>query len=167
MTCIECGFAMKTKRENYKYDASGLSGVTLLGVEVSRCSRCGEVEVTIQNIEGLHRAIAAALSGKKERLRAEEIRFLRKYLGLSSGDFAQCIGVAPETVSRWEQGRTPMGATADRFLRWLVVTRDPVSSYPLEMLMEVAQDDPRPFKVGMRSDEGGWHPTRALEAQPA
>lgn len=167
MTCIECGFAMKTKRENYKYDASGLPGVTLVGVEVSRCPKCGEVEVTIPNIEGLHRAIASVISRKKERLAPEEIRFLRKYLGLSGGDFAQHIGVSPETVSRWEQGRTPMGATADRFLRWLVVTREPVSHYPLGMLKEVAQDDPKPFKVGMRADEGGWHPTRQLEAQPA
>ena len=29
---------MTTRRENVRYDASGLPGVTLVGVEVSRCA---------------------------------------------------------------------------------------------------------------------------------
>jgi putative transcriptional regulator len=163
MTCMECGSQMKTKRENYKYDASGLRGITLIDVEVSRCGECGEEEVTIQNIEGLHRAIALTIVQKREKLAGDEIRFLRKYLGLSGGDFAEHIGVSMETVSRWEHDRTPMGVTADRFLRWLVVTREPVSHYPLEMLKGLARDKPKRLKVGMKSDEGGWHATRERE----
>jgi len=151
---------MKTRRENVKYDASGLPSVTLVGVEVSRCPECADEEVTIPNIEGLHRALALAIVSKRPRLAPEEIRFLRKYLGLSSGDFAQHIGVSPETVSRWELGRSAMGTTADRLLRMLVVTRQPVSHYPLEMLKDVAQEDPRPLRVGMKSAEGGWHTTK-------
>lgn len=167
MTCMECGRQMKTKRQNYKYDACGLHGITLIDVEVSRCAECGEEEVAIENIEGLHRAIALAIVRKREKLAGEEIRFLRKYLGLSGGDFAEHIGVSPETVSRWEQDRTPMGVTADRFLRWLIVTREPVSDYPLDMLKGMAHEKPKRLKVGMKSDEGGWHPTRDRELQPA
>lgn len=165
MTCTDCGAVLKTKRENYKYDASGLPGITLVDVEVSRCTKCGETEVTIPNVEALHRTLAVSLIARRERLSPHEIRFLRKYLGLSGGDFAEHIGVSPETVSRWEQGKKPMGATADRFLRWLVATRDPISHYPLAMLKEVANKNPKAWRVGLKSGEGGWHPTRPL--QPA
>lgn len=166
MTCMDCGAAMKTKRENYRYEACGLRGVTLLNVEVSRCPRCGESEVNIPNMDGLHRTIAQMLVRRRERFAPEEIRFLRKYLGLGSGDLAAHMGVSPETVSRWEGGRSPMASTADRLLRMLVATRQPVSHYPLEMLKDVAQEAPRPMKVGMKADGGGWHPA-AREMEPA
>jgi putative zinc finger/helix-turn-helix YgiT family protein len=160
--CLECGTLMKTTRENYKYDASGLPGIVLLDVETTKCPECGEREVHIPNIEGLHRALALTIVRKKERLTPDEIRFLRKYLGLSSVDFAEHIGVSAETVSRWEQGRTTMGQTADRFLRWLAVTREPISHYPLEILKEVAQTDAKPLRARFRIGEGGWHAAREL-----
>lgn len=161
-TCFECGTRMRMKRENYKYDASGLPGVTLRAIPVARCPHCHEVEVHIPNIEGLHRALALAIARKTERLTAEEIRFLRKYLGLSGVDFAQHLGVAPETVSRWEQGKTAMGTTADRLVRMLALTREPVSHYPLEMLKCVAQTDPKPLRLDLKPGDGGWHPMREL-----
>lgn len=154
--CMECGTPVKTTRQNYKYDASGLRGVTLVNIEVRHCPECGEQEVLIPNIEGLHRALALAIVRKRERLAPDEVRFLRKYLGLSSGDFAKHIGVSPESVSRWELGRTAMGQTADRFLRWLAVTHEPISHYPLEILKEVAQSDPRPLKASFSIGDGGW-----------
>ena len=153
---------MKTKVETVNYDACGLPGVTLAGVQVSRCPNCNEVEIHIPNIEGLHRALALAIARKTARLTPEEIRFLRKYLGLSSSDFAQHLGVAAETVSRWEQGRTAMGTTADRLLRLLALTREPVSHYPLELLRDVARTSPKAMRIEMKSDEGGWHPAREL-----
>jgi hypothetical protein len=57
MTCLQCGAEMRMKRENCKYDASSLPGITLLGVEVSRCPKCGEHEVAIP----LSRACTAPL----------------------------------------------------------------------------------------------------------
>lgn len=153
---------MTKRRENVKYDASGLPGITLLNVEVSRCAECGEFEVSIPNIDGLHKALATVLVQKRERLVGAEIRFLRKYLGFSGVDFAEHLGVTPETVSRWEQGSTAMGVTADRFLRWLVLTRDPVSRYPLDLLKEVAVEDARASRLGMRAAHGGWQPAREL-----
>jgi len=65
--------------------------VILVGVPVARCGRCGETEVGIPGIEALHRAIAGALIAKPARLAPEEVRFLRKHLGLSSADFAALL----------------------------------------------------------------------------
>jgi putative zinc finger/helix-turn-helix YgiT family protein len=157
MKCLICGASMDTRRENYPYRASGLPHVTLEQVEVSRCPVCGETEVSIPHIEALHRAIAVALVRKPARLASEEIRFLRKYLGWSGVDFAAYIGVTPETVSRWEQGKTPMGTTADRLLRMLVVTRVPVEDYSADLLRGItAAGDSHALPLGVRVDREGW-----------
>jgi putative zinc finger/helix-turn-helix YgiT family protein len=87
--------------------------------------RCGETYTSIPAIEGLHRQIAAAVIRKKGRLAPAEIRFLRKWLGWSGVDFAKRTGTKPETVSRWENGRTLMGPQADRLLRVLVAKETP------------------------------------------
>jgi putative zinc finger/helix-turn-helix YgiT family protein len=159
MTCPACGTAMKVQRENYRYDASGLPNITLKGVEVRRCPECGDIEVAIPAIEGLHRAIAGALIRKRARLAGLEIRFLRKYLGWSGVDFAKRMGTAPETVSRWEHGTAAMGAPADRLLRLMVAREAPVSDYTVDVLAQLADDNraPRPIHLGLSRDHRtGW-----------
>lgn len=137
MKCVQCGAPTKTKRENVKYEASGLPGVTLVNVEVRRCHACGEYEVVIPRIEQLHRVIAHALIRKSAQVAPPEIVFLRKYLGWSGVDFAQHMGTTPETVSRWERGAKPMSSTADRLLRLMVVTKAPVDDYSLDALRAI------------------------------
>ncbi len=157
MLCLVCGAEMNAGRENFRYDACGLSGVTLIGVEVRRCPQCGEYEVAIPQIEDLHKAIAQALIRKTSRLTPEEIRYLRKYLGWSGVDFAQRMGTTPETVSRWETGTDPIGPQADRLLRLMVVTKDPVSDYSLDLLTTIAkQPVSQPVRLGLEMDKEGW-----------
>lgn len=86
--CRKCGGSVVSRRENYKYDASGLDNIILVGIEIRHCASCGERQALIPRLDDLHRSIAQELAGKKERLAPREIRFLRKYLGLSSADFA-------------------------------------------------------------------------------
>ena len=162
MTCLVCGAEMKTGRENFRYDACGLPGVTLMDVEVSRCPQCGEYEVAIPQIDDLHKAIAQALIRKSSRLDAAEIRYLRKYLGWSGADFASHMGATRETVSRWESGATPIGPASDRLLRLMVATRDPVSEYPLDMLATITRESPpQAARLGVRRDQEGWHAAAA------
>ena len=168
MLCLNCGASMETHCENYHYTASGLPHVTLQQVEVSRCPNCGETEVAIPHIEALHRAIATALVVKRARLAPEEIRFLRKYLGWSGVDFAAYMGVAPETVSRWEQGKTPMGGQADRLLRVLVMQLAPGQACSAEcltaLLRAIAEEtDIQVLRLGFTVTEADWHAT-ALSA---
>src|SRR2546425_3135547 len=101
MKCTECGTQMKARRENYRYDECGLRHVTLMGIEVRRCPRCGNYEVSIPHVEKLHRLIARVVIEKTTRFTGEEVRFLRKSLGWSGSDFAKRMGVTDETVSRW------------------------------------------------------------------
>lgn len=156
MKCLECGGAMATRRENYRYDACGLPGVTLVKINVSRCPTCGEVEAAIPNIEGLHRHLARRLTEKKCRLTGPEVRFLRKWLGWSGQDFAEFMGVAAETVSRWESGSQQIGPVADRLLRCFVLTREPKTDYSLDLMKQVARCKAKPSKLAMEPFKGGW-----------
>ena len=157
MTCIECGTAMKTTRENVKYDAVGLRGVTLQHIEVRRCPSCGEVEYVIPDIEGLHRALAAAVVLKSTPLSPAEIRFLRTFLGWSGADFARRMGTTAESVSRWEHGKLAMNPTADRLLRLMVVHEAPVASYALDSLTQILpKATTKPLRVGLTRVKSVW-----------
>jgi putative zinc finger/helix-turn-helix YgiT family protein len=156
MKCPQCGHQMRTALENYLYKECGLPNVTLVEIEVSRCPKCGEHEAVIPKIEQLHRVIATMVARKVPRLTEEEIRFLRKYLGWSGGDFADHMGVSPETVSRWENGSAAMGPSAERLLRLAALTREPASDYSLDVLKEVAQKKPAAQRLQVRVQKGSW-----------
>ncbi len=158
--CVICGSQMKRSRENHRYEC-GPPNVTLVGAEVLRCPNCGEEEVVVHAVEDLHRALAHTLATKVPRLSAAEIRFLRTWLGLAGVDFAGEIGVTPETVSRWERGDKPqpMGRTAERLLRMLVLSREPVKDYP--QLKERAVTEPETGPLLLKHARGGWRRDRA------
>ena len=156
MKCLQCGGGMKSSRENYKYTASGLPRVTMLNVEVTRCPKCGEAEVSIPHLEQLHRLIANLLIQKKAPLTGAEVAFLRKFLGWSGVDFASHMGVAPETVSRWERDRDQMAATADRLLRLMVATREPEKTYELELLKGIEFVKPKDMQLGLKVTSKDW-----------
>ena len=48
-----------------------------------------------------------------------DLRQLRHRLGLSQAGFAALVGVAPNTVARWERGELGMRPTTDRLIRLL------------------------------------------------
>ena len=152
MKCMSCGGRMKKVRGDYAY--ASLPGITLKGVEIYRCS-CGDEEVSIPRIEDLNRTIAGELVRKKAQLAPTEIRFLRKLLGWSGVDFARHFGVTPETVSRWESGKKPMGPVAERLLRLCTATRAPVEDYGLDELQDVAEDS-GPAEMTLKTSRTGW-----------
>jgi DNA-binding transcriptional regulator YiaG len=132
--CTECGAAMTTKRESVPYEA--LPGTVLVGVEVSRCPN-GHHEVSIPAIDELNRMLAMDVIQTTRRLNGGEIRFLRTYLGYSSGDFAELIKTDAATVSRWEGGKQDIGNHADLLLRALVVLDKRVDEYPVAKFADI------------------------------
>lgn len=151
--CFECGGVLKPHQEDYPYDS--LPGAIIKGVTVWRCQGCEEWEVELPRIASLNRALAGILLRKPARLTGDEMRFLRKYLGLSGADLARKMDVAPATVSRWEQGRTPISQNKDRFLRLMVATEQPVRNYFAE-LESVATQDPEPTDLCIEDRSGEW-----------
>jgi DNA-binding transcriptional regulator YiaG len=49
-------------------------------------------------------------------MKASEFRQLRQQLGLSQARFAALLGVAPNTVARWERGELGMRGTTARLI---------------------------------------------------
>ncbi len=156
MKCPGCGAAMETKRQNHRYVECGLASVTLEKVETHQCPGCGERAVTVPRISQLHQVIALGVSQQAARLRAPELRFLRKSLGWSAADFARTLGVDPATVSRWENDREPMGGASERLLRLAVLRDRPVEEYPTERLAEVARAGAAPRRFSIKVTKSGW-----------
>jgi putative zinc finger/helix-turn-helix YgiT family protein len=154
--CSNCGRPMRARRENYLYDECGLRYVTLLGIQVHRCPGCGNYEVSIPRIEQLHRLIARLLIEKMTRFTGAEMRFLRKSLGLSSGDFARRMGVTVETVSRWEQNAVPVGPQADRLVRLLVAQGKLAMRYPEEHLALIDSKKSKETRLEIRVVDDRW-----------
>jgi DNA-binding transcriptional regulator YiaG len=51
-----------------------------------------------------------------------QLKIYRRRLGLSQVEFAAQVGVAPNTVARWERGELGMKGTTARLLTLLVQT---------------------------------------------
>jgi len=160
MKCHECGGELTIARTRHHYTASGLPNVYVEGAETRECPSCGTSEVAIPRVARLHRTIALVVAKSTARLTGAEIRFLRKHIGWSGRDFARHFGVAPETVSRWENDKDPMGAVADRLLRVLAVRNEPVEAYPTDQLAEVAQKEPTDVSLDATATSAGWRVTR-------
>lgn len=109
MTCHECGAALVERKANsenpYHYTLSGLSSVFLCGISIYRCPDCEAESPVIPRIPELHRVISRVLIEKPTALSGEEVRFLRKNAGFKATDFAALLGLTPEHLSRFENGK--------------------------------------------------------------
>jgi len=118
MRCLECGTRMRARRnQTVPYPESGIPDLWLKGITTYRCRKCGAELPEFPNPRRLHRGIADWLTQKIFPLTGPEFRFLRKQMGLSTRELAEIMGVYRETVSRWETGGEPIGATSDRLIR--------------------------------------------------
>ena len=118
--CPECGKSLRARKgQTYRYLESGLGNVTLTGIRVFHCAKCGLDFPEIPNIRGLHRSVASLLARKPAPLTGAEFRFLRKEIELKATDLARDLGITNVTISRWETGARPINPVADRLLRLL------------------------------------------------
>ena len=149
--CVQCGTPMEETRGSISYDP--LPGTVLVGVELAECPNCGETEVGIPRIAELDRTLAKMVVEQESRLTPDEIKFLRKYLGLSGKDLARRMGVSPETVSRWENGHQPMSEPNERLLRAIAAHETPMDDYS-DALPNHEFRDPEPWRARLSADDG-------------
>ena len=135
----------------YHYRESGLANLYLT-------SGYREVEtaygpsVVIEDVEGLHRAIATMLVKERPHLTGPEVRFIRRTLEKTQAELAALLGVEEQSVRRWE--RLPRVPTpADRAVRLLFLNAaPPKKALSFESLLQQLQDhiEAHPPKVNLQ-----------------
>jgi DNA-binding transcriptional regulator YiaG len=106
--------------EPYHYKACGLDDVYLEnGFTFEPID--GELAISIQNIDGLHQAIAMHIALLDRAIKPREFRFLRKAMDFSQEHLAQQLAVDVQTVARYEKDQTAIPAPTDLMLRMIYV----------------------------------------------
>jgi putative transcriptional regulator len=118
--CSNCGQDAKKTRANYLFRESGLHNIVLKNIEIIKCSHCGNEDPIIHKMAELMKQIAQALVEKPYALTGAEIRFLRKYLGMSGADFASLLHTDKTVLSRWENSHVDVGSKSDLLIRAIV-----------------------------------------------
>jgi DNA-binding transcriptional regulator YiaG len=104
---------------SYHYKESGLDNIWLDNGFTVHSTPYGE-GVSIENNEGLHRAIGLWLLDQPSPINGAELRFIRLEMELTQRDLAAILGADEQAVRRWEKARgKPVNGPADRLLRAL------------------------------------------------
>jgi len=125
----------------YHYTECGLSNVFIKnGFIIENID--GEEYTSIDDINGLHSAIAQIIVDSNKSLTHEEFRFLRIELNVSQKMLAIRFGVSEQTIARYEKNNSTIPRTTDAALRSLymesVAKNNPVS-YFLDLLSDVEE----------------------------
>lgn len=107
---------LATEGRPFHFTDSGLPNVYLIGIKYFTCE-CGNVVAEIPALKPLMRLIARDVIANPGALSGEEIRFLRKRLGMKAVDFAKALGLEPETLSRIENNKQPASEQSDKLIR--------------------------------------------------
>lgn len=163
MTCHKCGTKIVERKATpeapYRYRISGLKNVFLAGITLRRCIHCGTESPVIPKIVELNRLIAQDLAEKADLLKGDEVRYLRKFAGFSSGQFAILLRMTQANLSRFECGhQANLGAQADKLARAIAMSA--VSQkYMRKILIGIADD---PIQARKRANKARTHPVFRL-----
>lgn len=108
MRCHECGGEKFEKRTVDVLTRVGEHAVLDRSVRRPVCTKCGEYTIPAETLETLELRAAVCAFEKADKVTGGMLRFARKALDMTQGEFAERIGTSPESVSRWEREERPM-----------------------------------------------------------
>lgn len=141
----------------YQYTGCGLEGIFLKNGFTVKETPYGRA-VAIDDVEGLHRAIALDIVRKKSPMSGHQFRFLRKEQDLTQEETAGMFRVDVQTIANWEKrGKQEIPGPADVAMR---------AYYLAYAHQQFSSPD---FAVGSSADErgefqhsdDGWVPDQA------
>ena len=150
-----------SRKAPYHYTLCGLDDVYLTsGYELVDTDYGSGV--TIQDMDGLHRAIGEHLVMSKKALNPKEVRFLRHEMDLSQAQLGDLLRITDQTVARWEKGEVEMPGPADLVLRALYLG-NVLGKVDVRKLAEQlrAMDEVNTGKQLFGPTEKGWRPIAA------
>lgn len=121
--CANCG-AKNVERvilEAYNYNGLGLPIVVSRSVIRTSCATCEQQSHTIPDLGGLKAAVAVSIVADPSKLSGQQIKFLRKAMGLKAIEFAKRIDLAAETISRLENDKIDLSGPLELKLRMIVI----------------------------------------------
>lgn len=129
--CSECEQKSLRHQTLSRYEVSALLGIEcevwVSEIPALICPKCKAVSLEGHVLETLEANIARFLISQLH-LSSNEVKFLRKFLGLTQAELAERIGVSRPTVARWESSDTisPVDLYALRScVGWSLVERFP------------------------------------------
>jgi HTH-type transcriptional regulator/antitoxin MqsA len=128
-----------------------VSGTSFMveGLEYNRCTACGEEFLAAGQGDELRRRAAAMARVEFGRLSGEEIRSIRRSLGLTQAQLEKRLGISEGLIGRWERGEVLQSEIADRYLRDLMAHPELVDSQGV-----IAREGRGPYRTRGRKSGG-------------
>ena len=147
----------------YHYQESGLDNVYIENGYTTHKTPYGE-GISIQDTEGLHKAIGRWIVAEPNCITGAELRFLRLELELTQRTLAGLLGTMEQNVRNWEKARKKaMPGSADRLLRALYTEYVDGRSYVRRMVDRLAElDCVDTSNVQFRETGKGWSPSQGV-----
>lgn len=98
-----------------------------------------EEYLSIDDIHGLHNAIALKIVDKNQQLTGKEFKFLRLQFNHSRRVLGELLGVDQQTVGRWEKAETAIPKTVDATMRQLFFESQETDSNLKLLLQKLAE----------------------------
>lgn len=106
----------------HQLSGAGLSNVFLRG-GVTVTGEGDEQEITYSDLDSLYKEIARAIAKRSSTLTGQELRFLRRRLGMSQSDVGALGGKSDQVAAKWEKGTLPVPPAEARLIRLAALYR--------------------------------------------
>jgi len=144
----------------YHYVECGLNNVFLTsGYDVEETPGYGET-LSIEDIEGLHRAIGDSIVRRNRTMTGAEFRFLRLELDMSQRALADSLSTNEQSIAKWEKAadKPVSNRSAERLLR--IVYANKQKDQELDRLIEIITESDQALdaeQIQLRLEADGWH----------
>jgi DNA-binding transcriptional regulator YiaG len=147
---------MKKKKETFIYEGLGFP-IELIDAPMKKVY--GEWVIDI-NMSALQRFVFRGLIHKPYPLSGKEVRFLRKFLKISTTDLGKKLGISHATIVKWEKGQVQISPVQETYIRMFFCEffkdQEILKLYKEirpEMLAELKNERQHPFQVHTREIE--------------
>lgn len=141
----------------FEYTGCGLDGIYLKNGYTLNESAYGK-GVAIDNLEGLHRAIAADIVSQRTPMTGDQFRFLRKEQELVQQELAALFRVDVQTVANWEKkGHEAIPGPTDIAMRAFYSAFIHAKFGPIHFELQAQGDDRSVFQI----TDSSWTETEA------
>jgi DNA-binding transcriptional regulator YiaG len=144
---------MEKKQETFVYEGLGFP-VELIDCPMKKMM--GEWVIDI-NLVALQRFVFQGLIHKPHPLTGKELRFMRKFLEMSTTEFGEKLGVSHAAVVKWEKEQTQLSPAQEPYIRLFFCERfrdgELLRIYKEirpEMLAKAEHGKPTPFQVNTK-----------------